>query len=490
MSSISHNQLVHQTFRSDLTMWSWEDGKWDCYDWQYLQNCKKLVKKQLRENLGDIKGKKFKIFMPRVLRKQLPLIMAIWDLGGIVVIDHVNAWAQKNLRYADWYLNIDYCLLEYGDIQFGHMDNGLEAFEDRLQEIKYFFSPDDNLDEDTQEAMPDDSAIMVITSGSLAGPEIAFFSHRQIIMAMESAKVHCQFKPNEHVLHVNSLHHGSLCVNYLLPSLQVCQNHYYKITHDYEPMDNWPINILGLASIDRILWMKAFDQRLVDSLNNVDVKNKNLILQAAFSPDDAKFIDEVFASGKVARYLSIFGCSELPTSFMIQQATRETWPSLKTTWNVRNYQTVPSGYWQYKITELGLAVKSADMIDWFQTADQFKITDDGLYTWLGRTTQIKRGATTVVPEAIHSVLNNQYSYLEPWIVSDYHHKKIYVCIFENPNNEDDNSLLTKFNKEILKHLDQEHTVDLVMIMARDVLHQNRLDLPLLRFLARKKLCLI
>jgi acyl-CoA synthetase (AMP-forming)/AMP-acid ligase II len=489
MSNISSTQLVHETFRPDLIMWSWEDGKWDQYDWQYLQNLKRLIKKQLQENFGNIQGKKFKIYMPRVLRKQIPLIMAIWDLGGIVVIDHVNMWSQRNPKYSDWYLNIDYCLLENGDIQFMHADQELGAFKDRIYELKYFFSPNDDISQDLKQGTADDPAIMVITSGSLAGPEIAFFTHRQIILAMESAKVHGQFRADEHVLHVNSLHHGSLCVNYLLPSLQVCKNHYYKITHDNESLENWPITILELASIDRILWMIAFDQKLTDSLNNVDIKNKNLILQAAFSPDDAKFIDQVFATGKVARYLSIFGCSELPTSYMIQQATRETWPALKDHWNVRGYQTVPSGYWQYKVTEQGLAVKSEDMDDWFQTADQFELNDNGQYTWLGRTTQIKRGATTVVPEAIEAVLNQVYSHLDLRVVPDYHYKKIYVFVFKNKNSINDQDLLNSFNQEILKHLDSEHTVDLVMTNAKDVIHKNRLDLPLLRFFARKKLCL-
>jgi hypothetical protein len=485
-----NNLLIHQTFRQDLVMWSWENGQWDSYDSTYLQQLKRHLKAQLQTQFGDIRGKRFKIVMPRVLRKQIPLFMAIWDLGGVLVIDNVVMKAQGNPLYAGWFDNIDYCLIERGDIEFGHLDEQLCVFADRTYELDYFFLPDQVTDEDVVVGKSNNPAFLIITSGSIEGPENVFFTHDRVLLALEASKINSGYKPDEHILHVSSLHHGSLCINYLLPTLQVCQNHYFKITHAGESVENFPIDILGLAHIDRMLWVRAFDQSLINSINVVDVKNPNMILQCAFSCPQIELLDQLFATNKIQKYIVFFGCSELPIAHMKQEVDKDKWTTQRTTWNTARYQQMPSNYWQYKENDIGLALKSADMDSWFQTADQFQYEGNVNWIWHGRTTQIKRGATTVIPEAIQEVLNENYKNLEPYVVADYQFKKVYVFVFSNQNATPDSELLEQFNSVSTLEISGDHTIDLVVTMhTRDMFYNNQFDPTVLRFLARKQLCL-
>ena len=476
--------LIHDTFRKDLLIHSYEhDNQWKVYNNNYLQSMKRQIKQQLVNQFKSIYGKKIMIDRPIVLRHQIPTMLAVWELGGIIVINDLHYTLQQNPIYQDFYATIDLCFVGHNDITLNKVDQILTVFSDRLYEIDYSeLSMFGLISEDPVIATGSDLALMVATSGTTTAPTQMYYTHDEVLLAMEANKITYGYKDDEHVLHVKAFHHGGLCVNYFLPTLSMCQHHYYKNLGNNPDKD--AINIASEMPITRIMFPWQISDTVVNELK-MQKNIKKLTLHSTHTMKSTHQIDQLFATGQVERIIILFGCRELPSIFFMQDLVDTSWEFERTNWSPSIFKITPSQFWQIKIFEDGIGVKSSYMDDFYVPGDQFCELPSGDWQWLGRNTQIKRNGIIVNPDVITTVLNSAFPNLDKLIVADYQYKKIYGFVF----NSTDIDLVDKFNQVIIATIDSQHQLDLVMCLSKkDTVGANKdPSLSPLRFLARKQL---
>lgn len=476
--------LITDSFRQDLVVHSNELNGWKEYDYTYLISMKRYLKQQLLTKFPNIPGMKFMIDRPIALRKQIPLMMAIWELGGITVVNDLHYSLQKNPKYQDFYASIDACLVEYQDIELNHVDEFLQVFSNtnRLHELNYF-----DLDpifgtivDDPILATDNDIALLVATSGTTRAPQQVGYTHQQVIEAMQSNIKTYGYSSDEHILHLKSFHHGGLCVNYFLPTLAVCQHHYFMIPD--EPLDNLIVTIASEYPINRVMIPWAISEQLIDRLATTKCINA-LTIQTTHAVKSVEQVDSLFATQQVNRFMILFGCRELPAIFFIQDLTPDSWKTVRDNWDPIVFELPNNKFWDLKVFDDGLGVKASYMEDYYVPGDVFVQLDETHWKWQGRNTQIKRDGYVVNPDTVQLLLKQHFPEIDCLVVADYQYKKLYAFVFNCADN-----LLDKFNSTIETHIDGYHRLDLVMpLEEKDMVGYKDTTLSVLNFLARKQL---
>jgi hypothetical protein len=221
--------LIHQSFHPDITYHINENGTWESFDSVYCLRMKQHIKHQLLEKFIDIQGKNFIIHWPSgVLQKTMPLLSAIWELGGVVVVHDLQYNLQYNPMFADFYSSIDYILVETGFLKFTNLAELFGPSAHKLHEISYWDVGQVAIDNDSIIANEGNIALMVTGSGSLTAPKQTTWTHREALHGMSASKLSHHYQSDEHVLHVRALHHSSAAVWFLLATQLACKHHYYK----------------------------------------------------------------------------------------------------------------------------------------------------------------------------------------------------------------------------------------------------------------------
>lgn len=482
--------LVHNLFRTDLVLTCTDDHQeWRSYDWTYLQHMKRFVKAQILQHVPDPRGVRFFVQRPIILSKNLATMMAIWELGGVLVIFDLHASILSNPEFKDFVSHIDYCLLDWGDIEHLQIDQRLQAVgRDRLIEIKYWDQDPQfgHIESDPVLATDDMQAMCVNSSGTVNAPMQLYYTHQQVVANALANQEFFNFADQEHVMHYKHFMHGGLCVNYLIPSLMSCQYHYFKIDPlSYMEVENYTQDILQRFPITRMLFLQEIGEKLIDVINEhaqqpVTLTSTHWIFQKTL-------IDKLFAQGRVRRFISMFGCRELLAPFLLHDFTPETWQVIRDNYDPMIFTRTPGRFWQTQIQNGQLAVKCDYMSDWYVPGDCFEQLDDTHWRWTGRSSQIKRNGLLVVPQVVDDLIRKHFAPLRPLIVADYQHKKLYACVY--PCEQDSAVLLDQFNNLISQHLDANHHVDTVLILDRDSISAGGKNpsTNLLKFQARKQL---
>jgi acyl-CoA synthetase (AMP-forming)/AMP-acid ligase II len=243
-----------------------------------------------------------------MLQKTIPLISAIWELGGIVVVHDLPFNLQYNPLFNDFYSKIDYILVEEGSLKSTNVSEMYGASSYKLHELSYWGSEQQQIDHDPVLASTDDPALMVTGSGSLTAPKQTYFSHRA---ALNGIAVSCQthkYQLHDHVLHVRALHHSSAAIWFLFSTLASCQHHYYALNqtqmshndHLLVTLQDWEI-----PSIDRVLLGTSITEDFLRQLKNIP-RNLSLTVQSTESFKTAEMIDQLFDTNKVTEFISEF----------------------------------------------------------------------------------------------------------------------------------------------------------------------------------------
>jgi hypothetical protein len=486
--------LIHQQFNQNLTINVYEDDhQWTAYDLEYMHRLKRWLKIQLLEKFPNPQGMRFIIERPNHLHKQLSLIMAIWELGGIIVVYDLHAQLRNNPIYTEFHNNIDVCLIETNDIKFSQIDQALPVFSvpGRLHELQYWFDAD-WVDDPTNDVILADSnsqALMVKTSGTTRAPEIVLYTHQQILMATKANCTHSEFLETDHVLQLKSFHHGGLCVHYFITSLIYCQQHYFKLYTGNASINQHAIDIAVDCPITRIMFPYEVGTEIIELLEIHLTKSQDLTIHSTHNIPTIAATDRLFATKQVSRFFSFFGCAELISALMMQDLTKHTWPQLREQWNSTVFYETPGNYWSYQQFENGLGVKSPDMDNFYVPGDMFESVAPGAWKWLGRNTQIKRNGFVVDPWLIQQTLEQQIKSARVVVVPDYELKKIYTFLFNTQINQSESDWLVELNHLLERKVNQHHMLDLVMVMTDNaaISAGKQPSLSVLRFLARKKI---
>lgn len=485
--------LIHQTFLPNLIYHTNEDGTWYSYDADYCFRMKKYVKHQLLEKFQDIRNKHIIVHWPSgMLQKTIPLISAIWELGGIVVIQDLHFNLQYNPLFTDFYSKIDYILVEDGSLTFSKVADMYGPSAHKLHEIKYWDSEQHQIDHDPILATSDNLALMVTGSGSLTAPKQTYFTHRAVINGIRASQQTHQYQFDEHVLHVRVLHHSSTAIWFLFSTLAHCQHHYYKFDQRGISHIDHLIEILNdkmLPDSIRLLMGTSITTDFLHKLKNVP-RNLSLTIQSTESIRDINIIDQLYDTNQVVEFVSEFGCAEAVTPYLIKRTNKSSWNTQKPTWQYNVFETANSDFYCLELFDSGLGFKTNDMNDFYVAGDDFTQLDSQHWQWLGRKNIIKRNGLVVFPQTIQETLTKFCPNHNVKIVADYVHKKIYAVIFGDTNNFNQETLSTEFNTLLQEKIDSAHIVDTVIVVDKTIKHL-KFDVDptdaALRFLARKKL---
>lgn len=491
--------LIHDAFCQNLIIHTNEDNvNWVDYDQVYLHRMKRYLKRQLVEKFGDVKGMRFLIERPVVIRKQLPLMMAMWELGGILVVYDLHYILMKNPLYKDFNANIDCTLVEHNDQTLNNVIDNIVVMDGRILELKYFDLDPEFFNDELPSpivATEDDVALVVYTSGSNRAPQQMPYTHKQVVAHARANIKHFDYRADEHVYHYKSFHHGGMCVNYLLPTLMISENHYFKIQHGMISVGDYIGQMLTEVPVNRLLFTFELSDNLIDNLSFKKSMAEHLTIICTHWIKDEKQMDRLFSTGQVSRFISPFGCRELLSCLMQHDITPETWANRGPSWDPTIFERVQDDFWEYKLIDGEMAVRAPWQTDFYAPGDRVEHVEGRRWRWTGRNTQIKREGLVVMPDAVDGVLKSYHPEFVPLVVADYQHKKLYCLVLHNPANQTASELLTLFNDTIRKQIDHNHLLDLVIYSATstDLLEKQhfggRLDpsLSVLRYMARQQL---
>lgn len=478
--------LIHDQFRKDLIIHSNEVAdRWVEYNYDYLVKMKRYVKHQLIEKFGSIQGQQIMIDRPIVLHKQIPLIMAIWELGGGIIVNDLHYTLQQNLAYQDYYSSIDICLIEWGDARDAQVKKALAVFENRLHEIKYWDQDElfNSIIDDPIVATENNIALIVATSGTNRAPQQVSYTHAQLRLAVDANRDNYHYQPTEHVFHLKSFHHGGLCVSYFLPTLEVCQHHYFGVDHQGIDIDIHAINMITATPVTRFMLPYAVSDKLIKGLP----AGRKFTLQTTHNLQSVQQIDQLFDQDRVERLFVLFGCRELPAPIFMQDIDIDSWAYQRESWRPDVYDLPAVDFWKLKIFDDGLGVLADYMTDYYVPGDMFISFPNKQWKWQGRNSVIKRKGHVINPDVVSVVLDSHFSNIDKLIVADYEFKKLYAFVFGHGESD----LTDQFNQVIDRDIDTNHRLDLVLgLDKKDMIGFGRSSLSVLRFLARKKLNLV
>jgi hypothetical protein len=493
--------LIHDAFHKALTINSNEHSvdQWIEYDYEYLHRMKRYLKQQLVEQFADVKGKRFLIERPAPIRKQIPLMMAIWELGGIVVVYDLHYILMKNPLYKDFNSNIDIILIEHGDQEFSNVGENLQSMEGRIYELKYFDQTPEffTAPETPVVANEDDIALVVYSSGTVRTPVQMPYTHKQVLACAMANIRHFDYQPTEHIYHFKSFHHGGMVVNYLIATLIAAPQHYFKSPpSSLELVADFISQMLAEVPVNRLLFTFELSDNLIDNLSLKKSMAEHLTIICTHWISDEARMDRLFSTGQVSRFISPFGCRELLSCLMQHDITPDSWANRGLDWNPAIFERVQDDFWEYKEFDGELGVRAPWSTDFYIPGDRIEHVSGRSWRWLGRNTQIKREGMVVVPDAVDGIIKTEYSKFDPLVVADYQHKKLYCIVYNNPTGQTDNELLTVFNTTIDQRIDYNHLLDLVMYLpgSTDAIDKYQVDkgrsdpsLSVLRYIARQRL---
>jgi len=263
-------------------------------------------------------------------------------------------------------------------------------------------------------------AVTTHTSGTTGFPKLVHFTHHQVITRARSARVMINAESNEICMHVKTLHHGALFLDYALPLLSICLEHH--CLHNLLPgeLEEYLIaqlNYVKLHNINRIIipydWIR--------NLPNIDPVNldQKVSINTILGPTDQE-MQEIFSRFNPKQIINMWGCTELACVFR----------SCTTADNLKNYN--PNRFEpvnpdvDYEIHDTYLNVKWKDSNEWYKLGDIFK--QEGPYVfWYGRTQTMKIDGELVELPRIKSWIESTFSSKEFAIVADYELAQLYLA---------------------------------------------------------------
>lgn len=273
---------------------------------------------------------------------------------------------------------------------------------------------------------PDTIAIKTHTSGTTGFPKIIDFTHSRVIELAEHTIEYNGFEETDRPLHNKTMHHGSLFVNYAIPLLMLCQNHYdgdissFKGRTIEEQLYNELVYIKN-NKITRWLLPYSYLRDLVN-VEPIDLEGK-VALNGIVGPfhDQMKTLFKKFNPKQI---VNMFGSSEMGTMFI-----SKTTPDNINSYNHARFDII-NPHIDYELYPDHVKAKWKTSSDWFTMSDKFKVKD-GVLWWLGRSNTVVIDGEDIDAVDLFSFLANKYKSTEFSIVQDFELNRLYLAVFDS-----------------------------------------------------------
>jgi anthranilate/para-aminobenzoate synthase component II len=284
-------------------------------------------------------------------------------------------------------------------------------------------------------------AVTTHTSGTTGFPKLVHFTHYQVITRAKSAKIMINAEPEEICMHVKTLHHGALFLDYALPLLSICLQHHCLhnlLQGELEEYLTAQLTYVKQHNINRIIipydWI-----RNLPNITAIDL-NYQVSINTILGPTD-KEMQMIFSLFNPKQIINMWGCTELACVFR----------SCTNAENLENYN--PNRFEpinpdvDYEIHDNYLNVKWKDGNQWHKLADIFK--QEGSYVfWYGRTQTMLIDNNLIELPKIKSWIEETFNSKEFAVVPDYELNQLYLahCGPSIPNN------ISLINEDMAKSL--------------------------------------
>jgi hypothetical protein len=271
----------------------------------------------------------------------------------------------------------------------------------------------------------DTIAIKTHTSGTTGFPKIIDFTHRRVIELADHTIEYNGLEGTDRPLHNKTMHHGSLFVNYAIPLLMLCQNHYDGDISSFKgnTIQEQLYNALVYIKNNKITrWLLPYSYlRTLPEVDPIDLEGR-VALNGIVGPfhDQMKVIFEKFNPRHV---INMFGSSEMGTMF-ISKTTKE---------NIGSYNharfDIVNPYIDYEVHPTYVRTRWKTSESWYIMSDRFKIID-GVLWLLGRNDTVTIDGDPIDTADLFKFLADKYKSTEFTIVQDFELNKLYLAVFE------------------------------------------------------------
>jgi hypothetical protein len=420
-----------------------------------IQNRKRFLKEQIHQTLnGDTEGKTVYVGFNR-FDWVVPIMLAVWELGGNVFVHDLNYEFTRIPEFADFYNFIDLSIVPD--------KKTFTQFATPAIDPRGYYNGIYHVFDDSIEISATTVAMKTHTSGTTGRPRIIDFTHQHLIDRTQVIASYHGYNGEDKPFHFKTFHHGALFIDYALPLLSVAAEHYFidpltpAVCGDNYNAKTYLNLVMPYIRDNRITailmpyeWINYFDQA-----TPVDLEGRLSI--RTLRGYDAKTATWIFENINPKEIVNQFGCSELGTMF-ISRVTQDNYKNY-----IHNLFTERAPGLEY-VLEKNLVRSRRAGYEWHILADGFIENGDQLY-YQGRSYAFATDDTPIYIQDLENYLRTLYHPTKFQLVPDFVDSKLYLALFDPTLDTD----INRINELIVANVSPRHCVaDIRYFNLRDV----------------------
>jgi hypothetical protein len=350
----------------------------------------------------------------------LPVLKATWKLGGNIFVHDFHAGYTSIPEFSNFYNFVDVV------VNFNFLT---EKFADKISvELTEY-------DSDTIYKIADAStditgkttAVKTHSSGTTGIPKIIDYDHDLVRDLTQRLIPLFELTNHDKPFHWKTLHHASLFLNYAIPLLNVCRDHWFfssqSLSADRYNAQTFFQHCLPFCkknSITRVLVPYDWITNLAE-VESVDLEGK-LVLHCIRGIKKNQ-LGTIFQKFNPKSIVDIFGCSEQGVMFT-KTIDQNNWQDF----DPGLFDTVTPDL-EYEISKNFIRARWPNR-PWNTIGDIFQQTSQGL-KYIGRSYSLMIQEETVPLESLDRYLRTSYHDRQYQLVADFEQNELYLAFFDN-----------------------------------------------------------
>jgi hypothetical protein len=435
----NNNKIINcaNLIRKDCQIW-YEDKKF--FSIEDLHNRENFIAARIQQYLEQNSGP-FTVFIGlNSFIWLVPILKAVWRAGGNIFVHDFHYGYTSMPEFKDFYNFINIVINPETPSEFFNDNKFLINISDYCPKQQY-----ESLIFENVSIHDNTVAVKTHSSGTTGIPKIIDYTHKTVYNLTKRLIKLFQFSPSDRPFHYKTLHHSSLFLNYAMPLLHLCQNHWctqFKNNISFDPKYYFD-RVLPLCkqlNLTRILvpydWISKIDQVSATDLNyvtNIHVIRGTSTAKLAY----------IFNYIKPKTIVDIFGCSEIGVMFI-------------KTINKENYKKFVPGEFSEIVPDLEYQIHPTFIKarwpeeSWRDIGDIFEEKNNKLI-YIGRSWSIIVDGKIVPLEPLSNYLNQKFKNREYQLIPDLKKNHIYLAIFDDY----ELPLLSQLNNDLHEFVDKK-----------------------------------
>jgi hypothetical protein len=315
-------------------------------------------------------------------------------------------------------------------------------------------------------------AAITHTSGTTRIPVPIKISHQDAINLVKKNIEVFKFKQSDRVLHYKTLHHGSLFLNYAIPSMAATDEHFY-ITRQTTLPEKFLDKTLRFCQDNKItVWLVPYNWiRKIPNLKSESYQLNDLTLITVMGPTSDEII-QIFEKTNVKEIFNNFGCTEVGSLFLSKTNKNNISQYNPNRFDIINNNVDLEFYPTY------FKVKHKTCSEWNTIGDIIEIDSDNVYWWRGRCNIINNENKYLLVSEISKFLEEYFSNLDFSLVPDFECNKLYLAVFSK---NIDTDLLTDLNKKLFTLTGANNSINRISHFSNNFILGMKPSQPLLLY---------